>query len=60
MRQLMTEGKTFAGICDIVRVEYDVRRHVLEQEVLKLAGEHLDQGLIAIACHFNSSKQDFL
>lgn len=49
MRQLMTEGKTFAGICDIVRVEYDVRRHVLEQEVLKLAGEHLDQGLIAIA-----------
>ena len=44
--QLMTDGKTFAGICDAMQEEFEVDHSVLEQDVLRLARELLDQGLI--------------
>ncbi len=46
--QLMTEKNTLTGICDTLQAEYDVERHVLEQDVLKLSRELLEQGLIIL------------
>jgi hypothetical protein len=44
--QLMAEGKTLAGICDAMQAEYEVDREVLEEDVVRLAQELFNQGLI--------------
>jgi hypothetical protein len=47
--QLMTEGTSFAGICDVMVGEFDVSKEVLEKDVLRLAGELYEKGLIKLA-----------
>jgi hypothetical protein len=44
--QLMADGKPLAGICDAMQVEFEVERDVLEGDILRLAGELLNQGWI--------------
>jgi hypothetical protein len=45
--ELMGEGKTLAEICDQMLAEYEVSREELEHDVLRLAEELEQQGLIA-------------
>jgi len=47
--QLMAEGNTLAGICDTMQEEYEVDREVLEEDVVRLAQELFNQGLIISA-----------
>ena len=49
MWQLMAEGQTLAGICNTMLDEFEVERGVLEQDILRIARELLDQGLIRLA-----------
>ena len=46
MWQLMTEGRTLAEIAATMHEEYEVERETLEGDVLRLAQELFDQGLI--------------
>jgi hypothetical protein len=43
------EGATLAGACDVIAEEYDVTREELERDVLALAGQLAEHGLIAAA-----------
>jgi hypothetical protein len=47
--ELMGEGKTLGEICELMLVEYEVARDVLEADTLRLAQELADQGLIEVA-----------
>jgi len=47
--QLMGEGKTLAEICEVMLAEYDVESQRLEADVLSLAVELLERGLVASA-----------
>ena len=47
--QWMADGKTLAGICDATQEEFEVEREILEGDVVRLARELLDQGLILLA-----------
>ena len=47
--QLMGEGKTLAEICEVILDEYDVEREQLEADVLRLAAELVERGLVASA-----------
>ena len=44
--ELLAEGRSIRGICDGMVEEYDVPREVLEQDVLRLAGELVGEGLV--------------
>jgi hypothetical protein len=46
--QLMGEGKTLAEICEQMLPEYDVSRHELEHDALKLAKNLESYGLITL------------
>lgn len=43
---LMGEGKALGEVCDALLEEYDVARERLEEDILKLAGELGEKGLI--------------
>ena len=47
--ELMGEGKTLAEICEQMLDEYEVSRDDLERDVLRLAQELTDQGLVGLA-----------
>lgn len=47
--QLMGEGKTLAEICEMMLEEYEVEREQLEADVLRIAGELLERGLVVPA-----------
>ena len=47
--QLMGEGRTLAEICATMLDEYEVEREQLEADVLRLAGELAERGLVASA-----------
>lgn len=49
MWQLMGEGRALAEICEVMLAEYEVERGVLEKDILRIAGELMDQGLITLA-----------
>jgi hypothetical protein len=44
--QLIEEGKSLAGICDVMNDEYEVSRDVLERDVLELVRELADKKLV--------------
>jgi hypothetical protein len=46
MWELMTQGKTLDGICEVMQEEYEVERGVLEEDVMGLARDLARQGLI--------------
>ena len=46
MWALMGEGKTLGEVCDVMLEEYDVTRQRLEEDLLNLAGELAERGLI--------------
>jgi len=46
MWALMGEGKTLGEVCDVMLEEYDVTRQRLEEDLLNLAGELAEKGLI--------------
>lgn len=43
---LLSKGQSFNSLCEILLMEYDVDREVLERDVLRLAGELQEKGLI--------------
>lgn len=45
--ELMGEGKTLAEVCEQMLAEYEVSREELERDILRLADELAQQGLIA-------------
>ena len=45
---LLAESNPIARVIDLMRSEYDVDRAVLERDVLELAAELLDKGLVAV------------
>jgi hypothetical protein len=45
--ELMGEGKTLAEVCDRMLDEYEVTREELERDVLRLAEDLVEHGLIA-------------
>jgi hypothetical protein len=47
--QLMGEGMTLAEICATMLEEYEVEREQLEADVLRLAAELLERGLVVPA-----------
>jgi hypothetical protein len=47
--ELMGEGKTLAQVCGQMLEEYEVSREELERDMLRLAQELSDQGLISAA-----------
>ena len=47
--QLMGEGQTLAGICDVMVEEFEVKREALEADLLALVAELKDKGLIGLA-----------
>ena len=47
MWKLLAEGKTLGEVCDTLLEEYDVERERLEEDILNLAGELAEKGLIA-------------
>jgi hypothetical protein len=47
--QLMGESRSLAEICATMLEEYEVEREQLEADVLRLAGELAERGLIAPA-----------
>lgn len=47
MWELLAEGKTLGEVCDALLEEYDVERQRLEEDILNLAGELAEKGLIA-------------
>jgi hypothetical protein len=47
--QLMGEGRTLAEICATMLEEYEVEREQLEVDVLRLAAELLERGLVVPA-----------
>jgi len=47
--QLLSEGKTFAEVCDAMLAEYDVSREDIERDVLYLVNELRSQSLVDIA-----------
>ena len=46
---LISERKTLAEICTTMLEEYEVEREQLEADVLSLAGELAERGLVALA-----------
>lgn len=44
--ELIGEGRTLSDVCSVMEEEYDVPRDVLEKDVLRLAGELSEQGLV--------------
>ena len=47
--ELMEEGKTLSEVCGQMLEEYEVSRDDLERDVLRLAQELTDQGLVHLA-----------
>ena len=47
--ELMGEGKTLSEVCGQMLEEYEVSRDDLERDVLRLAQELTDQGLVGLA-----------
>jgi hypothetical protein len=47
--QAMSEGKTFAEVCEVMLAEYEVTREDIERDVLRLAEELRAKQLIEIA-----------
>ena len=47
--ELMEEGKTLSEVCGQMLEEYEVSRDDLERDVLRLAQELTDQGLVGLA-----------
>jgi hypothetical protein len=45
----MGEGKTLGQVCEQMLDEYEVSRDDLERDVLRLAQELTDQGLVGLA-----------
>ena len=46
--QLLGEGNSIADACRVLLEEYEVGREQLESDVLKLVGELLERGLLAV------------
>jgi hypothetical protein len=46
MWQLLGEGKSLGEVCEIMLEEYDVARERLEEDLLKLAEELANNGLV--------------
>lgn len=46
--ELLGEGKTLAEVCDQMLEEFEVSREELERDILRLAQELADQGLVAV------------
>ena len=46
MWQLLGEGKSLGEVCDVMLNEYDVARERLEADLLKLAEELANNGLV--------------
>jgi hypothetical protein len=46
MWRLLGEGKSLGEVCEILLEEYDVAREQLEQDLLKLAEELANNGLV--------------
>ena len=46
--QLLGEDKTIGEVCDVIMGEYDVSRHDIERDVLRLVGELADRGLMTV------------
>lgn len=44
--QLMAEGRALAEICETMLEEYEVERGQLEADLLRLAGELVERGLV--------------
>ena len=49
MWQLFCEKRTLSDVCDVMVAEYEVTRHDLERDVLRLASELVTKGLVGIA-----------
>lgn len=49
MWQLIGEGKTLGEVCDNMLDEFEVSREELERDVIRLAQELFETGLIALA-----------
>ena len=47
--QLFGEGKPLVKICDVMMIEYDVSRDVIERDVMKILDELVALGLIVPA-----------
>jgi hypothetical protein len=46
--QLLTAGMTLAEVCERVEGEYDVERETLERDILALAEQLRNQGLLTV------------
>ena len=44
--ELIAEGRSIRAVCDAMVEEYEVSRDVLEADVLRLAGELVEEGLM--------------
>lgn len=47
--QLMAEGRALAEICETMLEEYEVERGQLETDLLRLADELVERGLVVLA-----------
>jgi hypothetical protein len=46
---LILEGKSLAGVCEVMLDEYDVVRQTLEEDVLRLVDELEEKGLVRVS-----------
>ena len=52
--QLLTQGRTIAGVCDTMIEEYDVAAQVLHADVMRLVGELHDRGIVTRREHLDA------
>ena len=52
--QLLTQGRTIAGVCDTMIEEYDVAAQVLHADVMRLVGELHDRGIVTRRGHLDA------
>ena len=52
--QLLTQGRTIAGVCDTMIEEYDVAPDVLRADVTRLVGELRERGIVAQREHMQA------